>query len=446
IRIGSQLSQQFMAIPGIESVSQWAGRAERGADTYGSHYSEYEIRLKPASGKEQQRILDALRERLDSFPGISYEANTFLTERVDETISGYTAPVVVNIFGNDLNDLDIKAQRIANLINDQPGASNVQVKSPPGTPFIQIQLNPGQMNFWGVSYEQIFLCLQTAYETTVVGKLFEGNKMFDIAVTLIPEQRNNITAIQELPISTLDGTIITLGQVANININTSRYNILRHNSQRKQTVTASVDGDMYSFMQTLKANITKSIAFGTETYPEFTGAAVEQTKARSKLILHSLLAGFGVLILIYIAIGNFRHAALTLANLPFAFIGGIFAVLVTGTPLSVGSVVGFITLFGITVRNSIMLLSHCQYLTHKKGMPWDYSTITLAAQERLPSILMTALVTALAMLPIAFNSDNPGSEIMGPMATIIIGGLFTSTLLNLLLMPSLLHNYGSVSR
>jgi CzcA family heavy metal efflux pump len=441
IRIGSQLTQQFMAIPGIESVSQWAGRAERGADTYGSHYSEYEIRLKPASGKEQQRILDALRERLDAFPGISYEANTFLTERVDETISGYTAPVVVNIFGNDLNDLDVKAQRIANIINDLPGTSNVQVKSPPGTPFIQIQLNPSQMNFWGVSYEQIFLCLQTTYETTVVGKLFEGNKMFDIAVTLTPEQRNNMAVIEELPLSTLDGTIITLGQVAKININTSRYNILRQNSQRKQTVTANIDGDMDSFMQSLKANIAKSISFGPETYPEFTGATVEQTKVRTGLIMHSVLAGFGVLILIYMAIGNFRHVVLTLANLPFAFIGGIFAVLVTGSPLSVGSVVGFITLFGITVRNSIMLLSHCQYLTHQKGMPWNFATISLAAQERLPSILMTALVTALAMLPIAFNSDNPGSEIMGPMATIIIGGLFSSTLLNLLLMPCMLHRY-----
>lgn len=443
IRIGSQLTGQFMAIPGVESVSQWAGRAERGADTYGSHYSEYEIRLTPNSGAGQQEILDKLRNILGSFPGIGFEANTFLTERVDETISGYTSPIVVNIFGNDLNDLDTKAQAVAKIMQELPGASNVQVRSPPGTPFVQIHLNLDQLNFWGVMPEQVMACLQSAYETTVVGKLFEGNKIFDIAVTLLPEQKTQPLAISDLPIKTLDGTFIRLAQVADIKPNNSRYNILRQNAQRKQTITANmVTGDMDDFMQTLKAHVFKEIAFSADVYPEFAGAAVEQAKARTKLILHSLLAGVGVLILITIAIGNIRHVLLTLANLPFALIGGIAAVILTGAPLSVGSVVGFVTLFGITVRNSIMLLSHCQYLVDHERRAWNLETITLAAQERLPSILMTALVTSLAMFPIAFNSDNPGSEIMGPMAAIIIGGLFSSTLLNLLLLPCMLLRYG----
>lgn len=443
IRIGSQLTQQFLAIPGVESVSQWAGRAERGADTYGSHYSEYEIRLKPISGEEQQVILDKLRNVLADFPGIGFEANTFLIERVDETISGYTSPVVVNIFGNDLNDLDSKAQAVAAIMQDIPGASNVQVRSPPGTPFVQVHLNLSQLTAWGVTPEQVMLCLQSAYETIVVGKYFEGNKIFDIAVTLLPEQKSNVMAIGELPIKTLDNTHIRLAQVADIRPNTGRYNILHQNSQRKQTITANiVDGDMDDFMAMLKARILKEITFTAESYPEFTGAAVEQAKARTELILHSLFAFAGVLILITIAIGNLRHVLLTLANLPFALIGGVLAVILTGAPLSVGSVVGFITLFGITVRNSIMLLSHCQYLVNHEGKALNLETITLAAQERLPSILMTALVTALAMFPIAFNSDNPGSEIMGPMATIIIGGLFSSTLLNLLLLPCMLLRYG----
>jgi CzcA family heavy metal efflux pump len=443
IRIGSQLTRQFMAIPGVESVSQWAGRAERGADTYGSHYSEYEIRLNPNSGTGQQEILDKLRNSLGHFPGIGFEANTFLIERVDETISGYTSPVVVNIFGNDLNTLDGKAEAVAEIIKTIPGASNVQVRSPPGTPFVQVHLNLNQLSFWGVTPEQVMICLQSAYETTVVGKIFEGNKVFDIAVTLLPEQKTNILSISDLPIKTLDGTLITLAQVADIKPNTGRYNILRQNSQRKQTITANIiDGDMDGFMRTLKSRVYKEINFTADTYPEFTGTAVEQAKARTKLILHSLLAGAGVLILIYIAIGNLRQALLTLANLPFALVGGIVAVILTGAPLSVGSVVGFITLFGITVRNSIMLLSHCQYLVNYEGKTWNLDTITLAAQERLPSILMTALVTALAMFPIAFNSDNPGSEIMGPMAAIIIGGLFSSTVLNLLLLPCILLKHG----
>jgi Cu/Ag efflux pump CusA len=195
-------------------------------------------------------------------------------------------------------------------------------------------------------------------------------------------------------------------------------------------------------MTELKRRIANEITFPEGSYPEFTGAAIEQAHARRNLMLHSLLAGAFVLIFIYIAIGNVRNVLLTLANLPFALIGGVAAVLATGSLLSVGSIVGFVTLFGITVRNSIMLVSHYQHLVAIDGKPWNIETALQGAQERLPSILMTALVTALAMFPIAFNSDNPGREIMGPMAAIIIGGLSSSTLLNLLLLPVILLRYG----
>ncbi|MGZ8224384.1 MAG: efflux RND transporter permease subunit, partial [Methylobacter sp.] len=240
--------------------------------------------------------------------------------------------------------------------------------------------------------------------------------------------------------------LITLGQVAEIRHSASRYNILHQGSQRRQTVTATIIGrDLGDFMQELKSRVLKKVPFTADIYPEFTGAAIEQEQARKELILHSLLAGAGVLIFIYIAIGSIRHALLTLANLPFALIGGVAAVVITGATLSVGSIVGFVTLFGITVRNSIMLLSHYRYLVEVEGKSWCLETAMQGAQERLPSILMTALVTALAMFPIAFNSDNAGREIMGPMAAIIIGGLASSTLLNLLLLPSMLLRYGKFS-
>ncbi|MEE7626460.1 efflux RND transporter permease subunit [Methylobacter sp. Wu8] len=447
IRIGSKLTEQFMAIPGVQSVSQWAGRAERGADTYGSHYSEYEVRLEPMSGAEQQQIKDRLRAILVGFPGILFEANTFLTERVDETISGYTSPVVVNIYGNDLNKLDAKAQAVAEIMRDIDGAADVQLRSPPGTPLLQINVDLDRLSFWGVLPAQIVDTLQAAYETRVVGKNIQGNKIYNVAVTLTPELRQQPESIAKLPIRTQDGTMITLDQVAEIRHSASRYNILHQGSQRRQTVTGNVlDRDLDDFMAELKMRVLKEIPFSADIYPEFTGAAVEQAQARKELILHSLLAGAGVLIFVYIAIGSIRHVLLTLANLPFALIGGVVAVVLTGATLSVGSVVGFVTLFGITVRNSIMLLSHYRYLVEVEGRSWNLDTAVLGAQERLPSILMTALVTALAMFPIAFNSDNPGREIMGPMAAIIIGGLASSTLLNLLLLPAILLRYGEFNR
>jgi len=447
IRIGSQLTKQFLQIPGVESVSQWAGRAERGADTFGSHYSEYEVRLTPLSGAEQQQVLESLREILNDFPGILYEANTFLTERIDETISGYTSPVVVNIYGNDLNALDNKAQSVAQIMRDIEGASDVQLRSPPGTPLLQVHLNLDKLQLWGLNPEQVISTLQTAYESHITGKNIQGNRIYNVAVALAPELRKQPEAIADLPIRTQDGRLITLSQVADIRHSEGRYNILHQGAQRKQTITANViDRDMDSFMQELKNEVLDKIPFSANSYPEFTGAAVEQAQAKEDLLLHSLMAGAGVLVFIYIAIGNSRNVLLTLANLPFSLIGGLAAVVLTGATLSVGSVVGFITLFGITVRNSIMLLSHYQHLIDAENKRWTMETVILGAQQRLPSILMTALVTALAMLPIAFNSDNPGREIMGPMAAIIIGGLASSTILNLLLLPALLFRYGKFTK
>ena len=443
LRIGTQLTKQFLQIDGVQSVSQWAGRAERGADTYGTHYSEYEVHLNDLSGAQQQRVLDQLRDILNNTIGILYEANTFLTERVDETISGYTSPVVVNIYGNDLEALDEKANAVADILRTMQGASDVQLRSPPATPLLGVQLNLEQLTALGISPSQVQDSLQTAYETKTVGKNILGNKTYNVAVALNPELRKQPESIAQLPLRARDGSLIRLEQVADIHHTASRYNILHQNARRRQTVTANViDRDLDAFMAELKQRVLSDISFTADSYPEFTGAAVEQAEARRALIAYSLLAGAGVIMLIYIAIGSLRHALLTLVNLPFALVGGVAAVFLTGATLSVGSVVGFVTLFGITVRNSIMLLAHYRHLVEEQGKAWNLDTVLLGASERLPSILMTALVTALAMLPIAFNSDNAGREIMGPMAAIIIGGLASSTLLNLSLLPIVLLKFG----
>ncbi|NOQ63604.1 MAG: AcrB/AcrD/AcrF family protein, partial [Methyloprofundus sp.] len=442
IRQGKQITAQFLQIEAIESVSQWAGRAERGADTYGSHYSEFEVRLKPLSGAQQQEVLEQLRDILSQFPGILFEANTFLTERVDETISGYTSPVVVNIYGHDLNLLDKKAQQVAAVMQTIAGATDVQLRSPPGTPLIQIQLNPQQMKYWGVQAANAMQTIQAAYSGYGVTKHLRGNRLYDVVVVLDPEWRQHTEGITQLPIRTLSGKLISLGDIASIKHNESRYNILHQNAQRRQSITCNVTGrDMAAFMQDLKQQVSEKISFSGDSYPEYTGAAVEQAQAKQDLISHALLASIGVLLFIYIAIGNLRHVGIALLNIPFSLVGGIVAVILMDASLSVGSIIGFITLFGITVRNSIMLLSHYQYLVEHEGLEWNLETALQGAQERLPSILMTALVTALAMAPIAFNSDNPGLEIMGPMAAIIIGGLASSTLLNLLLLPLMLLRF-----
>ncbi len=442
IHLGSQLTKRFLAIDGVRSVSQWAGRAARGADTYGSHYSEYEVALTRLSGTAQQRVLEALRATLATYPGITFEANTFLTERIDETISGYTAPVVINLFGNDLDLLDAKALELARLMRGVRGAANVRVRASHATPTLSITLDPVRMAKLGLNARGVLRALQSAYSGLAVNEVEIGNRRVPVTVLLKASARRDATLLAQLVIARGDSAPVRLDQVATLTQSTGRYNILHRNAQRLQVITAEVVGrDLDGFLRELRARVFAEIRF-PGMHPEFTGAAVEQAVARRELLAHALITGLGVMVLIYLAVNRLRYLILILLNLPFSLVGGVIAVLLTGGVVSVGSIVGFVTLFGITVRNSIMLVSHYDHLVRIEGCQWNLETVLRGARERLPAIMMTALVTALAMLPLTIDSDNPGREIMGPMAAIIIGGLISSTLLNLLVMPALLHRFG----
>ena len=373
--------------------------------------------------------------------------STFLIERVDETISGYTAPVVVNIYGDDLDLLDRKALRVAALMETVPGAADVQLRAPSGQPILDVRLRLDALARHGVRPMDVFETVRTAYEGTRVGEVYRGNRLVPVTVILPPARRAQPGPVGRLPVRALNGDLVPLDQLADIHQEVGRYMILHAGARRLQTVTGSVTGrDLASFLDELKERIYREIDFPSGTFVEFTGAAVAQAEAKRQLIVHSLLAGVGILLLLYVALGGIRNTLLVLVNLPFSLVGGVIAALLTGGWLSVGSLVGFVTLFGITLRNSIMLVSHYQHLIDHEGMEWGLETAIRGAQERLPSILITALVTALAMLPIALNSDNAGREIMGPMAAIIIGGLASSTILNLLILPALMLRAGSFKR
>ncbi|MFW5427510.1 MAG: efflux RND transporter permease subunit, partial [Methylophagaceae bacterium] len=444
LRIGGQLEKRVAEIDGVRSTSQWAGRAERGADTFGTHYSEYEIDLEPSlDGQQQQDILDEIREVLLAFPGINSEVNTFLTERIDETISGYTSPVVVNVYGKDLAALDHKAKQIAAVMRKIDGAVDVQLRAPPGEPQIEVRLLLDELAYWGLRPVDVMETVHAGFEGAVVGQINEDNRVFDVVVALPESQRQQPEDVLMLPIKTPSGVMLRLKDVAQIQQVSGRHMILHAGAQRLQTVTSNVTGrDLVSFFAELKQRIHDEVEFSADIYPEFTGAAVAQAQSKEDLLVHSTLAGVAVLLLLFVALQSLRNMSLVLINLPFSLVGGVIAVLLTNGVLSIGSLVGFVTLFGITLRNSIMLVSHFQYLVVEEGLPWNAATAIRGAQERLPSILITALVTALAMLPIALNSDNPGREVMGPMASIIIGGLISSTVLNLLVLPSIMLRYG----
>lgn len=461
LRLGQRVSKAIRAIDGVKSVTQWVGRAQNGADTFGTHYSEFEIEIGMLSGEEQTRILNDIRETLAGdaddddddgvaevgFVGANFAINTFLTERIEETISGYAASTVINIYGNDLDALDRDAQKIATIVNTTKGAHDVMVQSPPGTPEVVIRLRPDQLAIWGLHATDVLDTVRAAYESVPVSQIYMGSRAVGLSVLLDLDARDDIADIGRIPLFNPEGKLVYLKDIAHITQENGRSKILHSGAKRIQTVTANVEGrDQTSFVTELKKRIKEEVSLSHGNYLEITGEAEANAKSREDLIVHSLLAGVAIFLMLYIAFGKLRNLLLTFANLPFALIGGVLAALLTGGWISLGSLVGFVTLFGITLRNSIMMVSHFQHLVDEENCVWNLETCIRGASERLPSVLMTALVTALGLLPLAAGSGQPGREIEGPMATIIVGGLITSTILNLLILPTIMLHFGKFEK
>jgi len=461
LRLGKQVAKVIGEIPGVKSVTQWVGRAQNGADTFGTHYSEFEIEIGTLSGEEQDRILADIREELAGdatdedndgkaeigFVGVNFAINTFLTERIEETISGYAASVVINIYGNDLDALDRDAQKVAGVVSSIKGAEGVLVQSPPGTPQAVIRLRPDALSRWGLQPVDVLDMIRTAYESVPIGQIYLGSRVVGLSVVLEHEARDDIGDIGNIPLFNPDGKLLHLKDIAFISQENGRSKILHAGAKRIQTVTTNVEGrDIDSFTKELKSHIKNNVNLNVGNYLEFTGEAEANAKSREDLIVHSLFAGIAIFLMLYISFGRLRNLLLTFANLPFALIGGVIAAMFTGGWLSLGSLVGFVTLFGITLRNSIMMVSHFQHLVDEENCVWNLETCIRGASERLPSVLMTALVTALGLLPLAVGSGQPGREIEGPMATIIVGGLVTSTILNLLILPAIMLHFGRFER
>lgn len=443
LRLGQRISAALLRLPSVRVVSQQVGRAEKSEDVFGTHYSEFNVDLKPLSGDAAEAAQADVRRVLAGFPGVNSAVKTFLTERVEETLSGYTAAVVVNVYGDDLDVLDAKAREVARVLGAVPGAADVQVQSPPGMPQMAVRLRPVDVARWGFNPLDVLSAVHTAFGGNVVGQVYEGNRVFGVSVILDTALRSRISDISALPLRNPAGAYVRLRQLADVYETPGRYVVLHDGARRVQTITANVGGrDVASFTADARRQITSRVALPSGTYLEFGGTAAAQAQSRRDLLLHSLLAGLGIVLLLSIVMRNGRNLLLVLANLPFALLGGVLAVFATGGNLSIGSMVGFVTLFGITLRNSIMMISHYEHLVEVEGAEWGPETAMRGAAERLTPILMTSLVTALGLLPLAIGMNAPGREIEGPMALVILGGLFTSAALNLLVLPTLALRYG----
>lgn len=447
MRIGAQVSKALMRVPGVRLVAQRAGRANGVVDPTGVQLSEFEVDLEPMGGSAQSWALYRIRQALAGFPGLSTSVNTFLEERIDETISGATAPVVVNVFGNNLDVIDRTARHIAQLIGTIHGVASVRVDSPPGIPELEVKLNSDALSRWGFRPVEVLDAIQAAYSGVSASQIYAGSRSYDVAVVLDPVQRQSVDDIGKLMVRNADGFAVPLSKLATIREVAGRYQITHDGGQRVQTVSVNLGSRPVSdFVREAQARVNREIKMPPGTYAVFSGESEARAQSQRDLLAYGAIALIGIAVLLFLAMRSRRAVALVMIDLPFALVGGVLSVMLTGANLSLGSMVGFVTLLGISLRNSIMLISHYEHLVHIDGMTWNMDTAVRGASERLVPILMTALVTALALMPLAVTSGAPGNEIEGPMAIVILGGLITSTALNLIVLPTLALRYARFVR
>jgi CzcA family heavy metal efflux pump len=452
-RIGIGISRALLALPGIATVEQQLGRAERGEDTWGPHRSEFHVELKADSVGRQAGQADAIRSVLAGFPGVQSEVLTFLGDRIGETLTGEQAPVVVNLFGDDLDALDATARQVAQVLSTIPGAADVVTQSPPGLPRTTIRLRPERLARFGFRPTEVMEAVQTAYQGTVVAQTHRANQTSDVVVILEEANRRDPESVGSLMLSNSEGQRVPLRVLAEVAPSPGRYAILHEDARRRQTVTCSPTGrDVVSFVADAKRAVAEKVPMPPGVYAIFSGEAEARTQARNELLSHSAIAFAAVVLLLVVGLRSWRNLVLVLANLPFALVGGVLAVALAGRldpevgRISIGTLVGFVTLFGITTRNSLMMISHFDHLVTREGVAWGPEAALRGAAERVIPILMTASVTGLGLAPLAFGSGQAGREIEGPMAIVILGGLVTSTALNLLVLPTLALRFGRFER
>ncbi|OYV41442.1 MAG: CusA/CzcA family heavy metal efflux RND transporter [Rhodospirillales bacterium 20-64-7] len=447
LRMGTRVAGKLEKLPFVRSVAQRIGRAELTLDTHGSHQSEFEVDLRSAGGKPEENAKARIMAALSDIPGVTISVNTFLTERINETLSGETAPVAIHIFGSDLKAIDTTAAKVDSVVARIPGAASVQLTAPQGVPTLSLKLRSAELVRWGLDPTQVTDLIATAYQGDLVGQTFEGDRSIDVLVKLSDTTRSPLASLEHLRIRTPSGIFVPLRNLIHVSPGSGAYDLQHQGGLRVQSVTSDVEGRSVSaFVADATKRINQEVKVPAGVYISFSGAAEAEAGAQRDLAIKSVAAGVCILLLLSFVARNGRNLLIIIANVPFALVGGIGAVALSGGVLSLGSLVGFVTLFGITLRNAIMMIAHFRHITEIGGKDWSDETAIEGACDRLPAILMTSLVTGLGLLPLAVSANQSGREIEGPMAIVILGGLVTSMILNLLVVPSLARRYGRFER
>ncbi|MDD4395675.1 MAG: efflux RND transporter permease subunit, partial [Bacteroidales bacterium] len=432
-QLGNTVEKVLLSIPEVTSTCRRTGRGELDEHSQATNSAEIDVNFKLLD-RDRQEFLKDLRAKLANIPGIAATVGQPLGHRIDHMLSGTKANIAIKLFGTDLNEMYHIGNQVKSSIEEIPGLVDVNVEQQVEVPQLQIKAKRDMLAKYGITIEKFNHFIEVAFGGEKMTDIYEQSQKFDLILRLDSNYTQTIDGLKNALIDTYSGAKVPLSQVADIVSVTGPGSISRENAQRKMVISANVNGrDMRSAVNEIQQNIDEKIKLPEGYHIEYGGQFENEAAASKMLFLTSIVAFVIILLLLFREFKNLKLAAIILLNLPLALIGGVFAIWITSNILSIPAIIGFISLFGIATRNGILLVSN--YLRLQKQGLGIHNIIHQGSSDRLNAILMTALSGALALIPMAVNGDMSGNEIQSPMAIVILGGLITSTVLNIYVVP-----------
>jgi CzcA family heavy metal efflux pump len=434
-RITARASKELRSIPGVRNFGSHIGRAEVADEVVGPNFAELWISL--AEEADYAASVARIQATVDGYPGLYRDVQTYLKERMHEVLTGASGGIVVRIYGTDLAGLRYEAEEVGKALKDVPGVKNLKVEPQVLVPQVEVAVDPSALQRVGLTSGDVRRTMATLLQGTRVGEVYRGDQVVDVVVWGEAQLRSDVTTLGELRIALPAGGDARLRDLASVTIIPAPNVVQRDGASRRIDVTCDARGRDLGAVARDVEHVVRGLAFSPGHHAEILGEYAARSRAQWHLLGLSAFSLIGIALVLYADFRSAKLVGFVMATLPFALVGGVIGVAATGGIVSLGSLVGLVTVLGIASRNGIMLVSHFRHLEGEEGMPFGEALVVRGAVERVVPIVMTALATGLALVPLAISGNRPGNEIEHPMAIVILGGLVTSTVLNLLVVPTL---------
>jgi CzcA family heavy metal efflux pump len=440
--IGRRVEQILLSEPEVVATARRTGRAELDEHVQGVEAAEIDVGLKE-TGRPREELLASLRRGFSTLPGTNVMIGQPISHRIDHMLSGTRANIAIKVFGDDLGTLQRLGSKVRDAVSGVPGVVDLSLEQQMNVPAVRFVLNRASIAHYGLHIDDVAEAIETAFAGATVGRIFDRGTAFDLVVKFDQEASSDFDRLADLPVDTPTAGPVPIRLLADVRREEGPNMVLRENVQRRIVISCNVSGrDLGSVVSDIRAAVVAAVPMPAGYRVEYGGQFESQESASNRLLVFGVAVVAALFMMLVLALGRSRDALLTMINLPLALIGGVAGVFLAGGVLSVASMIGFITLFGIATRNGIMLVSHIQHLMTGEGVTDFREAVVRGAEERLVPILMTAMAAGLALIPLALGGGKAGSEIQTPMAIVILCGLATSTLLNMFVLPALYLKFG----